>query len=104
MSWTGKGGAPTVDPDTGFPKPGSQGTSYSVKCRYENFAVSNRKEWTGEDGKTILQRGTIFVPFGERVPEKFENVKIVDDTDSRVEFEGNVLNVYTGQLNSTLAV
>lgn len=105
MSWTGPGTAPTTDPDTGFPIPGKPGEVITAKCRYENFGMTNRTEWEGEDGETIYQRGTVYVLFGEPVPDKFERIKIVDpEQGDYLEFEGPVLNVYTGQLNSTLAV
>ena len=43
--------------------------------------------------------------FGEPVPAKFKHVTVVDpEQDNYLEFEGPVLNVYTGQLNSTIAV
>ena len=105
MSWTGPGTPATVDPVTGFPVPGTPGETVTVQCRYENFGLTNRREWTGEDGKTIWQRGTVYVKFGEPVPAKFEHVTVADpEQDNYLEFEGPVLNVYTGQLNTTIAV
>lgn len=103
MSWTGEGTPASVDTDTGFPIPGVPGEVVSVKCRYENFNKTNRKEWTNEDGKTIAQIGTIFVPFGHEIPRKFKRVRIVDRDGDEV-FEGPILNVYKGQMNTTLAV
>lgn len=102
MSWTGKGSNSSVDSSTGFPKPGSSGQAISAACRYENFGITNRREWTAEDGKTIWQRGTVFVKLGESVPKKFEHIQVKDG--DKVIFEGPVLNVYEGQLNSTIAV
>lgn len=105
MSWTGPGTPATVDPVTGFPVPGTPGETVTARCRYENFGMTNRKEWTGEDGQTIQQRGTIYVKFGEPVPGKFERVTVTDDYDGNyLEVDLPVLNVYKGQLNSTLAV
>lgn len=104
MTWTGPGTPPTIDPVTGFPVPGTPGELMTAKCRYENFGMTNRREWTGEDGKSILQRGTVYVKFGDPVPDKFEHIVVTDDANGYKEFEGPVLNVYTGQLNSTIAV
>lgn len=103
MTWVGPGTPPTTDAN-GFPVPGSPGETVTARCRYENFGITNRREWTGEDGETVWQRGTIFVEFGQPLPRKFERVTVTDDTDGYLEFEGPVLNVYTGQMNSTLAV
>lgn len=105
MSWTSKGSAPTVDPVTGFPEPGSIGVTVTAQCRYENFGMTNRREWTGEDGKTILQRGTIYVLDDEPLPEKFERVQVVDPKHGDIiVFEGPVLNIHRGKFNSTIAV
>ena len=86
----------------GFPVPASPTTLRTVKCRYENFKSGNRKEWTGVDGKTILQQGTIYIKKGDLCPDKFQKVKITRGPETI--FEGNILNVYKGQLNTTIAV
>lgn len=104
MKWTPAGTPPTTDPSTGFPVPGNPASEKSAKCRYENFRQSNHKEFTGADGKTIMQKGTIFVQFGQEVPELFDRVTVTDDATGEKEYEGHVLNVYTGQMNSTVAV
>jgi len=93
-----------VDPVTGCPVCGTTGCAVTGQCRYENFGLTNRREWTGEDGKTIWQRGTVFVKFGEPVPKKFEEITVWDEVQEVEEFTGPVLNVYTGQLNTTIAV
>lgn len=86
----------------GFPLPTTPTAVKTASCRYENFSGSNHKEWTNVDGKTILQRGTIYLKKSEEVPVKFQRVKVT--RGSEIVFEGNILNVYKGQLNTTIAV
>lgn len=108
MSWTAEGTPATFDPELGFPKAGNAGTTMQAACRYENFGRTNRKEYTGEDGKSIFQMGAIYVKFGQPIPNKFERVVVTrfdkGEQKTVTVFEGPVLNVYRGQLNSTLAV
>ena len=76
----------------GFPIPAEPTEVKTAKCRYENFSGSNHKEWTNIDGKTILQRGTIYLRKGEEVPVRFQRVKVT--RDGEIVFEGNILNGY----------
>ena len=102
MAWTGEGSPPTED-ENGFPVPGSPGESYTAACRYENFRGGSTKSWQNKKNETVLQRGTVFVKKGEILPKKFETVTVTDP-DGVVVFEGELLNVYKGQLNATIAV
>lgn len=102
MVWRGEGSPPTED-ENGFPVPGTSGPSYSAMCRYENYKGGSTKSWQNKKNETVLQRGTVFVKKGEILPVKFETVTITDP-EGAVVFEGELLNVYKGQLNATIAV
>lgn len=103
LSWTRQGTPSTEDPETGFPVPGTPSEPVLSASRYENFRGGSTKEWTNKANKTVLQRGTIYVRKGEQVPNKFETVR-VEDPEKGLMFEGEILNVYQGQLNTTIAV
>lgn len=103
LSWTGEGTPPSVDPDTGFPIPGVPGIEQQAKARYENFRTGAVKEWRNKKNETVLQRGTIYVKKGEPAPKKFETVTVTSE-EYGLMFEGEILNVYHGQLNTTIAV
>ena len=103
LSWTGEGTSPSVDPATGFPIPGVPGLPQEAKARYENFKTGAVKEWRNKKNETVLQRGTIYVKKGEPTPKKFETVTVTSG-EYGLMFEGEILNVYHGQLNTTIAV
>lgn len=101
MEWNGSTGEDGVDSD-GNPIPGTPVPVSNAFCRYENFNAGNRKEFTNRDGEAVLATGVIYVRFGTQVPERFSWVSV---TRNAVQvFEGEILNVYRGQLNSTLHV
>lgn len=103
ITWTTQGTPSTVDPETGFPVPGLPGSVLTAKSRYENFRGGSTKEWTNKANKTVLQRGTIYIKRGEPIPVKFDTVK-VESPEFGTVYEGEILNVYPGQLNVTIAV
>lgn len=103
MSWFREGTKITKSPETGFPIAGVRGPEVTAKSRYENFRGGSTKEFTNKTNKTVIQRGFIYVKKGEPTPKKFETVKVVAE-NGEVMFEGEVLNVYNGQLNTTIAV
>lgn len=103
LSWDTEGTPATKDPVTGFPIPGIPGEALTAISRYENFQKGAVREWTNKNGETVLQKGVIYVKKGESVPKKFDNVK-VGSPDFGTMFEGEILNVYTGQLNTTIIV
>lgn len=100
LSWTTPG-TPGGEDENGFPLPSQPGETITAKCRYENYR-GRVKEWRGRDGETVEQKGTIYVKKGEPVPMKFEDVTVTRDTG--VTYQGVALNVYKGQLNSTIVV
>lgn len=93
----------TEDPVTGFPVPGQPGEEVTIMCRYENFKTGAVKEWTNKKNETVLQRGTIYVKWGQQMPTKFETVTVESPQYGEM-FKGEILNVYNGQLNTTIAV
>lgn len=103
VSWVTEGTPATEDPITGFPIPGEAGATIEVKGRYENFKSGNRKEYLNRDGLTVFQKGTIYIKKGEIYPKRFEIVKVTSP-EFEVVFEGEILNVYKGQLNTTVAI
>ena len=98
MTWT------FIDPnaggydENGYPIPPAESESFESICRYENF-TGGIKQFNNKAGEAVQQKGTIFVKFGQSLPKVGEVVKVSLD-----QFEGEVLNVYKGQLNSTIAV
>lgn len=103
VSWTTEGSPATKDPITGFPIPGSKGEELESKGRYENFKSGNRKEYENKNGDTVYQKGTIYLKKGELIPLRFETVTVTSPEFGEV-FKGEILNVYKGQLNTTIAV
>lgn len=101
MVWNGATGPDGTDGD-GNPIPGTPVIIENPLCRYENFQSGNRKEFLNRDGESVLATGVIYVKLGTEVPERFSVVTVTRDTDQV--FHGEVLNVYKGQLNSTLHV
>lgn len=103
ISWQLAGTPATKDPVTGFPIPSVPGETVTAKGRYENFSGTGRKEYVNRDGQVILQKGTIFIKKGQTAPNKFETVTVTSPEFEEV-FKGEALNVYEGQLNTTIAV
>lgn len=103
MTWFREGTPSTVNPETGFPVPGAPGEEVSSESRYENFKGGSTKSWINKANETVIQKGTIYVRKGQPVPKKFDTVKVVSP-EYGLMFEGEILNVYTGQLNTTIAV
>lgn len=101
LTWNEKGTLPTTD-QNGFPVPGTTGAEVTAKCRYENFSGKGVREFRNSDGEVVLQVGTVYVKRGEPIPIKFEKIKVT--RDGIITFEGEALNVYTGQLNVTISV
>lgn len=102
-TWFREGTPSTEDPVTGFPVPGIPGEEVSAESRYENFRGGSTKEWRNKKNETVLQRGTIYLRKGQPIPVKFETVTVVSP-EYGIMFEGEILNVYAGQLNTTIAV
>lgn len=102
-TWEVEGTPAGKDPVTGFPVPGQPGEEISAISRYENFQKGGSKEWTNKNGKTVLQKGVIYLKKGEPVPKKFDTVKVTSPEFGEM-YEGEVLNVYTGQLNTTIII
>lgn len=101
MVWNGASGPDGRDSD-GNPIPGTPVEVVNTAVRYENFQSGNRKEFTNRDGETVLATGIVYAKLGSDVPERFSVITV---TRNAVKvFEGEVLNVYKGQLNSTLHV
>lgn len=103
LVWQTEGTPSQKNPATGFPVPGGLPTNREAKARYENFNKGAVKEFTNKNGKTVLQKGTIYVKFKEPYPLKFETVKVISP-DYGVVFEGEILEVYKGQMNTTIIV
>lgn len=103
ITWQTEGSPATKDPDTGFVVPGTPGTTWTAVCRYENFQKGGTKEFRNKNGETVFQKGAIYIKKGEAVPKKEDTVK-VESPDFGTMFEGEILNSYQGQLNSTLIV
>lgn len=101
MVWNGAAGPDGRDGD-GNPIPGTPATETNTTVRYENFSSGNRKEFTNRDGETVLATGVIYCKKGSETPERFSVVTVT--RNAVTVFEGEVLNVYQGQLNSTLHV
>lgn len=102
-TWLREGSPSTEDPVTGFPVPGQPGEEVMSASRYENFRGGSTKEWRNKKNETVLQRGTIYIKRGEPIPVKFDTVTVVSP-EFGVVFQGEILNVYKGQLNVTIAV
>lgn len=102
VSWQ-LAGTPATKDENGFPVPSIPGETVTAMGRYENFTGTGRKEYTNRDGQVILQKGTIFIKKGQPAPNKFESL-IVTSPEFEEVFEGEALNVYEGQLNTTIAV
>lgn len=97
--WWEGGGDPGYDED-GNPIISNPTELMSVNCRYENFSKGgNRQTFKNRNGEDVLATGTIFMPKGSIVPERFE---VVDLDASGVEMKLECLNVYHGQLNITI--
>lgn len=103
LIWQTEGTPAGKDPETGFPVPGVPGEVLTAQCRYENFQKGTSKEYKNKNGETVLQKGTIYVKKGEKVPT-FEDTVRVESPEFGVVFEGEILHVYQGQLNSTIAI
>jgi hypothetical protein len=103
LTWTTEGTPSTKDPETGFPVPGVPAAPVTAASRYENFRGGSVKEFINKKNETVRQRGTIYLKKGEPVPRKFETV-VMYGKEGEIIFEGELLNVYTGQLNVTIAV
>lgn len=103
LNWTQEGAVSTKDPETGFPVVGVPGEEVQSACRYENFRGGSTKHWTNKANETVIQKGTIYVKKGEEIPTKFSTVRVTSPENGRI-FEGEILNVYIGQLNVTIAV
>lgn len=101
LSWT-LPGTPAGEDENGFPVPGTPGETVTAQARYENY-TGRIKEWRASDSEVVEQRGTIYVKKGQPVPMKFETVTVIREGQG-VTFEGEALNVYQGQLNTTIAV
>ena len=101
MEWDASTGESGQDSD-GNPIPNTPVIVSNAFCRYENFQSGNRKEFLNRDGESVLATGTIYCKKGSDVPERFSVVKVTRNAIKV--FEGEVLNVYRGQLNSTLHV
>lgn len=102
VSWQLAGSPPSKD-ENGFPIEGVPGDVVLSNGRYENFTANNRKEYTNRDGETVYQKGTIYLKKGSAIPERFETLTVISPEFEEV-FKGEALNVYKGQLNTTIAV
>lgn len=101
LSWT-LPGTPGGEDENGFPLPSIPGVTMTAKARYENYR-GRVKEWIARDGETVVQKGTIYIKKGQPVPMKFEEVTVTREGEG-VTYKGEALNVYKGQLNTTIVV
>lgn len=102
LRWQAEGTPPGEDED-GFPIPGTPGEAMEAKCRHENWR-GEKREFIGVDGATVLQKGIIYIKFGELVPDRFQSLTVIGKDDVDIIFEGIALNSYKGQMNSTIDV
>lgn len=102
LQWLTEGTPPSED-ENGFPIPGTPGETLEAKCRYENWK-GEKREFIGADGATILQKGIIYIKFGELVPERFQTLTVIGKDGVDVIFEGVALNSYKAQMNNTVDV
>lgn len=101
-TWKTEGGTPGRD-GNGFPVPGTQGGTVEAVSRYENFRKGGAKEYRNKNGETVLQKGTIFVKKGQPYPKQEDTVTVTSPEFGTM-FEGEVLFVYKGQLNTTIII
>lgn len=99
LKWKTEGTSDSQDQD-GNIIPGVPGVELTATCRYENFQGSNRKEYLGRDGKTVLATGSVFIKFGQPIPERFTVGTIT--TDGNEIYSGEIMNTFEGQMNKTI--
>ena len=118
MTWTIKAGS-IKDPVTHYLTPGIPGTPVYVLCR---FHLGGIKEFMNQDNKTVIQKGKIRLDPGTELPPVGQRVKIFETqpvevggsaividgvpvfTSGIVHFEGEVLDIYRGQLSFRIDV
>lgn len=99
LTWSAPGTPDTKDED-GNIIPGTPGEEISAVCRYENFRLGNRLEFIGRNGKTVLAVGRVYVKFGQPVPPRFF-VGTIRTGETEI-YKGEFMNVFDGQMNSTI--
>lgn len=104
IEWYESTGSPTYDSDGNPIIPEPELKSLSA-CRYENFTSGNRRTYRNRNGEDVLATGTLYISYGEKVPERFTIVSILKKRGvSTIIVNAECLNVDPNQLNTTIHV
>lgn len=103
IEWDEATGTPTYDSD-GNPIIPDPERKAITRCRYENFSKGgNRQQFRNRNGEVVLATGTLFVKYGEKLPEQHSIVTLKKVRGvNEIIVNAECLMVDPNQLNSTI--